>query len=229
MLHLMVDTHSLTESPLVAEEPSEPTPTASTCPQPPVPDPHFPVPDPLSIIEALLFASDVPLPPGRLAEIAGAKGLREIRDLVAELNQRYEQTNASFRIEEIAGGYQMLTLPLYHPYLAQLLRVRDEGRLSPAALETLAIIAYKQPILRADVESIRGVQCGEVINRLRELNLIKIVGRADDVGRPILYGTTKRFLEVFGLGSLDDLPNIEQLPPPPNPSPIPPAQPPADD
>ena len=105
----------------------------------------------------------------------------------------------------------MLTLPAYNTWLTKLVRTRNDARLSPAALETLAIVAYKQPVLRAEIEDIRGVQCGEVINRLREMNLVKIVGRAEDLGRPMLYGTTKRFLEVFGLASLEDLPQVEQL------------------
>ncbi|MCH9021884.1 MAG: SMC-Scp complex subunit ScpB [Planctomycetes bacterium] len=95
--------------------------------------------------------------------------------------------------------------------LSKLFQARRETRLSQAALETLAIVAYKQPILRADIEAIRGVAAGEVLNRLRELNLVKIVGRAEEIGRPLLYGTTKKFLDVFGLGSLDDLPQDQEL------------------
>jgi len=169
---------------------------------------------PESIVEAVLFATDTPLPAAKIAEVADQGTAKQVKKLVATLNEKYEQQKMSFRIEEIAGGFQMLTLPIYNAFLAKLLRVRQESKLSQAALETLAIVAYKQPILRADTEVIRGVQCGEMLNRLRELNLIKIVGRAEDVGRPILYGTTKKFLEVFGLGSLDDLPDIEELRPP---------------
>ena len=95
--------------------------------------------------------------------------------------------------------------------LARLYKTRREARLSQAALETLAIIAYRQPVLRADVEAIRGVACGEVIRGLMEKNLVRIVGRADEIGRPLLYGTTRHFMEVFGLGSLDDLPKVEEL------------------
>ncbi len=165
-------------------------------------------------MEALLFGADAPLPPAKIGEMAGLGNAREVKKHIAALNQAYEQRGAAFRIEEIAGGYQMLTLPTYNKWLSKLLRARQETKLSQAALETLAIVAYKQPILRADVEAIRGVAAGEVLNRLRELNLIKIVGRADDVGRPLLYGSTKKFLEVFGLASLDDLPNAEELTPP---------------
>ena len=164
-----------------------------------------------SIVEAILFATDAPLPPAKIVEVAGAGNIREVKKHIAALNEGYEQRGAAFRIEGIAGGFQMLTLPVYNEWLGKLLQVRRETRLSQAALETLAIVAYKQPILRADVEAIRGVAVGEVLHRLRELDLVKIVGRADDIGRPLLYGTTKKFLDVFGLGSLDDLPKDEEL------------------
>jgi segregation and condensation protein B len=167
-----------------------------------------------STVEAILFATDAPLSAKKIAQILGAGDARDVKKHIAALNAQYAATGRSFRIEEIAKGYQMLTVPAYNNWLRQVLRVRDETKLSPAAMETLAIIAYKQPILRADVEAIRGVACGEVINRLREMNLVKIVGRAEELGRPLLYGTTSRFLEVFGLGSLEDLPNVEELTPP---------------
>jgi len=166
------------------------------------------------IVEAILFASDSPLPAAKIARILDLDSARPIRACIERLNRRYEQMGAAFRIEHVAGGYQMLTLPKFQPWLSRLLRARQETRLSPAALETLAVIAYKQPVLRAEIEAIRGVSCGEVINRLREMGLVKIVGRADDVGRPLLYGTTKRFLQVFGLASLEDLPKVEELKPP---------------
>lgn len=166
---------------------------------------------PPQIIEALLLATDTPLPAARIAHILGVGDARDVRRHIAALNERYEAAGASFRVEEIAGGFQILTMPVYNNWLAKLLRVRQESRLSPAAMETLAVVAYKQPVARADIESVRGVACGDVLNRLRELNLVKIVGRAEDVGRPLLYGTTKRFLEVFGLASLDDLPKVEAL------------------
>ena len=167
-----------------------------------------------SVVEALLFAADSPLAASRISEILGDTTPKDVKEHITALNGKYEQQGAAFRIEEIAGGYQMLTLPAFNEWISKLLRARQETRLSQAALETLALVAYKQPILRADIEAIRGVACGEILNRLRELNLIKIVGRAEDVGRPILYGTTKKFLDVFGLGSLEDLPNAEELKPP---------------
>jgi len=167
-----------------------------------------------SIVEAVLFAADSPIAAGKLAQIVGVGGARDMKEHVAELNDQYDRQGQAFRIEEVAGGFQMLPLPAYNTWLTKLVRVRSDAKLSPAALETLAIVAYKQPVLRADVEDIRGVQCGEVLNRLREMGLIKIVGRAEDLGRPMLYGTTKRFLEVFGLARLEDLPQVERLKPP---------------
>jgi len=164
-----------------------------------------------SIIEAILFAADTPLSATRLAELAGGCGPATVRECIERLNGKYESCELSFRIEAIAGGYQMMSLPAYRPWLARLNRQRSETRLSDAALETLAIIAYRQPIIRADIEAIRGVACGEVIGRLREMGLVRIVGRAEIVGRPILYGTTRKFLDVFGLADLDDLPPMEAL------------------
>lgn len=169
---------------------------------------------PESIVEAVLFAAEAPLAAAKIADIVGKTKTSEIKQHIATLNSKYEQRAASFRIEELAGGFQMLTLPMYNEWIAKLLRARQETRLSQAALETLAVVAYKQPILRADVEAIRGVAVGEVLNRLRELNLVKIVGRAEDIGRPLLYGTTKKFLDLFGLASLDKLPKDEELLPP---------------
>ena len=164
-----------------------------------------------SVLEALLFSSDVPLSAARLAELAGGTTPRRVRDKIEALDARLEQAGLTFRIEEIAGGYQMMTLPVFRPWLARLHAQRSQSRLTDAALETLAIIAYKQPLIRADIESIRGVACGDVVNRLREMGLVRIVGRAEVVGRPLLYGTTRKFLDVFGLAGLDDLPAIEAL------------------
>lgn len=166
---------------------------------------------PHRVVEAVLFAADSPMPPAKIAALMGVGDARDVRKHIEKLNEEYASHGLSFRIQEVAGGFQMLTVPAYNPWLKKLLRVRQETRLSPAALETLAILAYKQPCTRADVEAIRGVAAGELINRLRELNLVKIVGRAEDLGRPLLYGTTKRFLEVFGLPSLEELPQVEAL------------------
>ena len=167
-----------------------------------------------SVIEAVLFASDEPLSEARLASIVET-GIKQIRKYIKNLNEKYEANHNAFRIEQIAGGYQMLTLSDYNLWLKKLLHVRSEGKLSPAALETLAIIAYKQPVMRADIEAIRGVAVGEVIRSLCYKGLVKIVGRAEVLGRPMLYGTTKKFLELFGLNSLKDLPKVEELKKPP--------------
>ena len=177
--------------------------------------PHEPEITVESVVEALLFATDSPLPAAKVAQLIGVGDARDVKKHIQALNERYERDGNAFRIEMIAKGYQMLTLPAYNGWVRKLLKVRDESKLSPAAMETLAIVAYKQPVLRADVEAIRGVACGELLNRLREMNLVKIVGRAEEVGRPMLYGTTSHFLRVFGLGTLADLPGIESLPPPP--------------
>ena len=163
------------------------------------------------IVEAILFAADTPMPPAKIAQVLGIGNARDARKHIAALNEEYARWELSFRIEEIAGGYQMLTLPAYNTWLVKLLRARQETKLSPAAMETLAIVAYKQPCTRADIEAIRGVAAGDMLNRLREMNLIKIVGRAEDLGRPLLYGTSKRFLEVFGLPSVAELPQVEAL------------------
>ncbi|MFO0840256.1 MAG: SMC-Scp complex subunit ScpB [Phycisphaerae bacterium] len=165
---------------------------------------------PEQIVEALLFASDTPLSSARLGELAGVSA-SQIAGLVAALNDKYVAVGLSFRIQPIAKGYQMLTLPAYQPWLARLDKQRAHSRLSDAALETLAIVAYKQPIIRADVEAIRGVACGDALSRLREVGLIKVVGRAEIVGRPMLYGTTRLFLDTFGLADLEDLPAMESL------------------
>jgi len=167
-----------------------------------------------SVVEALLFATDSPLPAAKIAQLVGVGDARDVKKHIEALNQKYEENGQAFRIEAIAKGFQMLTLPAYNGWVNKLLKVRDESKLSPAALQTLAVAAYKQPVLRADIEAIRGVQCGELLNRLREMNLLKIVGRADVPGRPMLYGTTNHFLKVFGLADLADLPGVESLPPP---------------
>jgi segregation and condensation protein B len=166
---------------------------------------------PVRVVEAILFASDCPLAPARVAAVLGVGDARDVRSHIKSLNEQYAAAGLSFRIEEIAGGYQMMTLPAYNTWLAKLLRAREDTKLSPAAMESLAIVAYKQPVTRADIEAIRGVAAGDMLQRLRELNLVKIVGRAEDLGRPMLYGTTKHFLEVFGLPSLEELPQVEAL------------------
>ena len=147
------------------------------------------------------------------AAVAGRRreSIRLIREAVDTLNQQYAATNRTFRIESVAGGRQMLTIASYGAILSRLKGQRAQTRLSQAALETLAIIAYKQPMLRAQLEAIRGVACGEVLRSLMERRLVKIVGRAEEVGRPMLYGTTPEFLRVFGIANLSDLPQAKDL------------------
>ena len=164
-------------------------------------------------VEAALMTSDRPLPAAKLSELLGkdrAPG-KVIGDAIAQLNATYEKTGRSFRVEQVAGGWQVMTLADYDELLASMHKASQQSRLSPAALETLAIIAYKQPVLRADIEAIRGVACGEVLRSLMDRHLVKIVGRAEELGRPMLYGTTKTFLEVFGLAGLKDLPKPEEF------------------
>jgi segregation and condensation protein B len=128
------------------------------------------------------------------------------RRLLKKLQGLYDQDGTAFQIEEIAGGFQLLTRGDYHRWLASLRRGGHDLRLTTPARETLAIVAYRQPIMRAAIESIRGVNCAETLRLLMEKGLIKIAGRDDSLGRPVLYGTTKKFLQVFGLKSLKDLP-----------------------
>ncbi len=161
-------------------------------------------------VEALLLASDEPLPPSKLGALTGG-GRKEVRAAIDALNAAYEAGGHSFRVESIANGYQMLTLGEFNGLLEQLLAVRRDTRLSQAALEALAVVAYKQPVTRAEVEIVRGVACGEILRSLMMKRLVKIVGRAEILGRPMLYGTTRRFLEVFGLAGIDDLPKAEGL------------------
>ena len=165
-------------------------------------------------VEALLMSTDRPLSEGRLAQMLGLEGKgisQKVRDAIDELNAEYDKTGRAFRIEGVAGGQQILTKPEFGPLLARLHTDRQQSKLSQAALETLSIIAYRQPLMRAEIEAIRGVACGEVLRGLLERRMVKIVGRAEVLGRPMLYGTTKEFLNVFGLASVDDLPAVQGL------------------
>jgi len=164
----------------------------------------------VAVLEALLFATDEPVAAQKLVGIIGTGGVGEIKKNIDQLNSKYEQIGCAFRIEAVAGGFQMLTQSCFNPWLSKLIKVRGETKLSPAALETLAIIAYKQPIMRVDVESIRGVAAGEMVRQLIDKGLVKIVGRAEELGRPLLYGTTRKFLEIFGLNNLKDLPELQK-------------------
>ncbi|HEX3871012.1 MAG TPA: SMC-Scp complex subunit ScpB [Pirellulales bacterium] len=162
-------------------------------------------------VEAVLFLASEPLNATKIGRFASLADATEARTLIRRLNQFYDQSSGAFRVEEIAGGYQLRTRRTFGGWLHRLHHVPLETRLSSPALETLAVVAYRQPITRGGVEAIRGVQCGEMLRQLMERDLLKIVARSDELGRPYLYGTTKRFLQLFGLRDLDDLPRAVQL------------------
>ncbi len=171
-----------------------------------------------SVIESLIFSSDEPLHPSEI--IKAVKGIDgeeiqitpdDIESCVNDLNLKFEETNSSFKITTIAGGYLFATRPEYSKYLGYLSSEKSKRRLSSAALETLAIIAYKQPITKPELETIRGVNSDYIINTLLEKNLISIAGRAETIGRPLLYNTTPEFLKYFGLNRLSDLPKPREI------------------
>jgi segregation and condensation protein B len=165
--------------------------------------------DRLARTEAILFLAREPLASRRLAQLADLADGTEARTLVRELNRTLDAEGCAFRVVEVAGGFQLMSRPQFSPWLRRLHSAPPEVRLSGPALETLAVVAYRQPVLRAAVEAIRGVQCGEILRQLMERDLVKIVGRSEDLGRPLLYGTTKRFLQVFGLRTIEELPRQE--------------------
>jgi segregation and condensation protein B len=164
------------------------------------------------IIEALLFASDAPLTAEDLARGEEELDAEAVAGAVAELRADYEAQGRAFQIYEIGGGFQLLTRPEYSPHLERFETVPRNTRLSGASLEVLAIIAYRQPIGRSEVEEIRGVGSSHVLRNLQDLGLIDVVARGEGLGRPLLYGTTERFLDHFGFASLDDLPRPDELP-----------------
>ena len=143
----------------------------------------------------------------KLAQLAGLADGTKARTLVRTLNRMYDARGCAFRIEEVAGGFQLMSRAKFAPWLRRLHAAWVEVRLSAPAMETLAVVAYRQPILRAEIEAIRGVQSGEVLRQLIERDLVRIVGRSEELGRPYLYGTSKRFLQIFGLKHIEELPN----------------------
>ncbi len=166
-------------------------------------------------VEAVLLSMDRPVTGARLAEALvpehGAKGQSRVREAIDTLNGAYAESGRSFRIEQVAGGWRVMTQPEFSAAVRAFHAARASARLSRAAVETLAVIAYRQPITRAEIEAIRGVACGEVLRTLLERRLAAIVGRAEELGRPMLYGTSRHFLELFGLASLKDLPSAGEL------------------
>ncbi|MFC1672248.1 SMC-Scp complex subunit ScpB, partial [Planctomycetota bacterium] len=161
--------------------------------------------DTKKIVEAVLFSSAEPLALAKLSGVIDGVDGRAVHKAITELNEDYEREGRAFHIQEIAGGFQLMTRPEFAPWVDKLQKVERKSKLSQAALEALALIAHRQPITRAEIESIRGVQCGDVLRSLIEKRLVKIAGRKDAPGRPLLYGTTRYFLEHFGLSSVDDL------------------------
>lgn len=168
----------------------------------------------LARVEAALVLADEPLTAQRLAEICELPSAAEATQILQTLATLNDEDQTAFQIEEIAGGYQLLTRPVFHPWLVRYRQTGHDLRLTGASMETLAVIAYRQPITRADIEQIRGVNCTEGIRILMEKGLVRIAGREKSLGRPQLYGTTKFFLQAFGLKSLSELPQVEALPPP---------------
>jgi segregation and condensation protein B len=165
----------------------------------------------LALVEAVLFLAEEPITPKRIAEVVGLRDAGEARRLVRRLQSLLEAEESSFQVQAIAGGYQLTTLPQFQPWLVRLRPGTGDLRLSAAAKETLAIIAYRQPITRAEIEAIRGVQCADMLRLLMDRGLVRIVGRHNSLGRPVLYGTTRKFLQLLGLNRIEDLPNAAQL------------------
>ena len=165
------------------------------------------MPAPTDVVEALLFASDTPLEAERIREVLELPSAQAARELVEELRARYG--DRGLQIVEVGGGYRMITRPELAPWLVRLARARTKSRLSRPALETLAIIAYKQPVSRPEMDAIRGVNSEAVLENLLERRLIRIAGRKEAPGRPYLFETTREFLVAFGLRDLSDLPKVE--------------------
>lgn len=166
--------------------------------------------DAKKVVEAVLFSSSSVLSGQSLASILGNSTPGHVATLIDSLNGEYEQTNRSFRIQQVAGGFQMRTLPIFRTWVQKSEPLKPV-KLTQPALETLAIVAYRQPVTRADVENLRGVDCSSGLRTLLERKLIKIVGKDKSPGRPILYGTTREFLSLFNLNDLRELPTLEDL------------------
>jgi segregation and condensation protein B len=162
------------------------------------------------IVEALVLGAPEPVSARKIAEVVPGLEVEDVVGIISELGRDYEEMGRAFEIWEVAGGYQLRTRPEYASYL-RLLHREKPLRLSRAALETLAVIAYRQPVTRAEIEAVRGVEVDAVIRSLLDRQLVRIAGHREVPGRPMLYGTTKRFLEVFGLGELEDLPTLREI------------------
>ncbi len=167
------------------------------------------MPTPTDVVEALLFASDTPLEAERIREVLDLADVDEARGLVEALRARYAAADSALAIAEVGGGYRMVTRPEIAPWLLRLAKTRTRARLSRPALEALAIVAYRQPVSRPELDAIRGVNSDAVLDNLLERRLVRIAGRKDAPGRPFLYETTREFLIAFGLRDLGDLPKVE--------------------
>ncbi|MFK7767560.1 MAG: SMC-Scp complex subunit ScpB [Mariniblastus sp.] len=162
-------------------------------------------------LEAVLFMSRQPIPSRKLSQLAHLEDGTQARTMTKELNAHYDRVGRAFHIKRVAGGYQLRTRPQFADWIGRLDHVPRGKRLSSPALETLTVVAYRQPIIKADIEAIRGVSCGEMLRQLLENGLIKIAGRSEQLGRPFLYATSKEFLAQYGLNNLNDLPRAKQL------------------
>jgi segregation and condensation protein B len=171
------------------------------------------MPTPKQILEAILFASDQPVGLAVLVEVLGDRDASEVAALLGDLRREYDTSERGVTLSEIAGGYQILSRRECSPWVEQMLRARRKVRLSKAALEALAIVAYRQPITKVEIDSIRGVDSAGVLHTLLERNLATIKGRSKSVGRPLLYATTPDFLSYMGLRDLEELPELKELGP----------------
>ena len=170
----------------------------------------------LQRLEAALFVAEGSLTARKLMQFAALPSASEIPELIEQLNLSYEASGTAFRVERLATGYQLMTRPIFARWLDKIHERQARLKLSPPAMETLTIIAYRQPLTRADLEEVRGVQSTEIVKQLMERGLVKVVGEHDSLGRPYLYGTTRLFLESFGVSSLNDLPMADALRKPAN-------------
>jgi segregation and condensation protein B len=199
------------DPPAVAEvetEPAEPRRGARDAEPPPVPPP----PERLEgAVEAILLAAGEALTADRLRDLLGLPSALHVREALARIRERWAVAALPIEVQDVAGGHRVSTRPEYAEYVRRLWRRPAADRLSATLLETLSIVAYKQPVARAEIERIRGVQAGDALRGLLDRRLIKVAGRSDQPGRPLLYATTARFLEVFGLSGLEDLPNAKDL------------------
>lgn len=165
----------------------------------------------LQRVEAVLFLARKPLNSRKIAQLAHLEDGTQARTMIGHLNRRYDEVGRAFHVKKISGGFQMLTRPQFFDWINRLEHSPNRIRLSNPARETLTVVAYRQPIIKADIESIRGVSCGEMLRQLLEKGLVKISGRSEDLGRPFLYATTRNFLTEFGFNSLQELPKFDTL------------------